>query len=110
MDSAKIAVELEKGYPSPSPRLGSPIVPKVQRAVRNTLITLTLNVVPKAPQNLLNEPPKEYFECTIETRFSMLLSQMEKEMAGEAPWEAAKQPIKELSDLLKKQGGPFSLG
>ena len=40
----------------------------------------------------------------------MPLSQMEKEMAGEAPWEAAKQPIIELVDLLKEQGGPFFLG
>lgn len=47
----------------------------------------------------------------------MPLSQMEKEMAGEAPWEAgeapweaAEQPIIELVGLLKEQGGPFFLG
>jgi hypothetical protein len=67
-------------------------------------------VLPKAPQNLLNEPPKEYFECKREARFNMPLSQIEKEMAEKAPWEAAKQPIKELADLLKEQGGPFFLG
>jgi len=110
MDSAKIAAELEKRHPSPSLRLDSPILPQVQQLVGSALVTLAPNWLPKVPPNLLNEPSADFFERTREARFGMPLSQIEKEKGGEAPWEAAKQPIKELADLLKEQGGPFFLG
>ncbi|OCL06103.1 hypothetical protein AOQ84DRAFT_390428 [Glonium stellatum] len=110
MDSAKIAVELEKRYPSPSVYLDSPIVSQAQQVVTNIQKALTPNLIPKAPGNLLNERSKEYFERTREVRFGMPLSQMEKDKGGETPWAAAKQPIQELADLLKEQGGPFFLG
>jgi glutathione S-transferase len=108
MDSLKIAHELERRYPSPSLHLDDPIVDKVRLA--KIFEALIPHIMPKVPRVLLNPVSAEYYELTREEQFGMPLTLFEQEKATEECWEQAKGPIKGMSDLLKKNGGPFFLG
>lgn len=110
MDSWKIAHELEKRYPSPSLHLDDPVVGQVMETLGKIFPPLRPHIIPKVPRVLLNERSAEYFERTRKESFGMPLAQVEAEMATEESWEKAKQPIKDIADLLKKNGGPYFLG
>ncbi|KAF2472248.1 uncharacterized protein BDR25DRAFT_333615 [Lindgomyces ingoldianus] len=110
MDSWKIAIELEKRYPSPSLHIDDPIVVQVRNLIPEIMGPLQPNIIPKVPRMLLNPPSVEYFERTRKERYGMSLSQVEEDRGGEPSWKAAEQPINEIADLLKKKGGPFFLG
>ena len=108
MDSWKIALELEKRYPNPTLHLDEPVVKEVKLA--RIFSILRPEILPKVPRNLLNPPSAEYFERTRAEMLGMPLAQIEKEKGGDGAWERAVDAIKEMADLLKKQGGPFFLG
>ncbi|KAK5141931.1 hypothetical protein LTR04_002392, partial [Oleoguttula sp. CCFEE 6159] len=110
MDSREIADALEKHHPSPSLRLDSPILPKVEAIIGRAMMPLAGVVMPRIPKQLLSEPSEEYFERTRAARFGMSLAQFEKEKGGDGAWEAAKPAIEEMAELLKKEGGPYFMG
>ena len=110
MDSAKIAPELEKCYPSPSLHLDSPLLPKVQSLLNEGVASLRGALMPKIPDALLTEASVDYWVETRSQRFGMPLPQLERETGGDDAWDKATPAIKELGTLLKAESGPFLLG
>lgn len=110
MDSQKIAIELEKQYPSPSLHLDSPLLPKVEELVSESLELLKGVLKPKVPGRLLNQASEDYWVAKQEAKYGMSLSQLEKREGGDVAWENATPVMKELGSLLKAEGGPFVLG
>ena len=110
MDSPKIADALEKEYPSPSLRLDSAILKKVDELVPQCIMTLTPIFMPRVPRAMLSPASVEYFSRTMAEHFGMDLSQLEKEKGGDSGWKGAEPKWKELGSLLKAEGGPFFMG
>ena len=111
MDSRKIAAELEKVHPSPSLHLDSAVLPEVEDTILKSIMNPLRGLwQPKIPRNLLNEPSAEYFERTRAERFGCTLSELEKKTPEDGAWKEAEPGIKQMGDLLRKQGGPFFLG
>lgn len=110
VDSAKIAAELEKQYPSPSLHLGSPALLKVQQLMPKCVEGLKGLFMPKVPSAILNQASVPFWVEKREKRFGMSLAQLEKEQGGEAAWERSTPTIKEFGSILKAEGGPFVLG
>ncbi len=111
MDSRKIAAELEKLHPSPSLHLDSAVLPQVEELIPKAIMGPLRGVcMPKIPRNLLNKPSAVYFEKTRAERFGCSLAEFEKKTPENEAWEEAEPGLKEMGDLLKKEGGPFFLG
>ena len=110
MDTKKIAAELEKRHPSPSMHLDSSIIAEVEAAWLKFFTAIRGVFMPKIPQNLLNPTSATYFEETRAKRFGMPLSELGRTSGGESAWQAAEPALKELGDILKRNGGPFTLG
>lgn len=110
MDSWKIALQLEKRYPSPPLQLDSPIIAQVEELLGKNFTPLMGVVLPPCPRNILPPRSAEYYVRTREEKFGTTFDEFEKEKGGDQAWEVAKGPIKDLANLLKKQGGPFFLG
>lgn len=108
MDSWPIAQELERRYPSPSLHLDDPIVVHIRDHISNLMGPIFLHVIPKVPF-LLPKPSADYFYETREKMFGAPVQEAAKG-AKEEDWEKAKEPAKEVGDLLRKNGGPFFLG
>ena len=110
MDSRKIADVLEEAHPSPSLHLDSRILEKVEELIPQCLMPIGPIFFPRVPRFLLNPRSAEYFEHTRGASFGMPLSQLEREKGGENAWKAAEPKWKELTTLLKAEGGPFFMG
>ena len=110
MDSRKIATELEHRYPSPSLRLDSPILKKVEGLIPRLTGPLVGVFMPKVPPALLNPPSAEYFERTRAVRYGKTLSEMGRDSDEEKAWAQVEPLLKEMGDILKAEGGPFALG
>lgn len=67
--------------------------------------------MPSNPRLIFNDVSAEYYERTRAEEFGMPLAQVARERGGEQCWEAAKEPMRELPELLSKDDtGPFFLG
>ncbi|KAL8790229.1 MAG: hypothetical protein Q9195_006452 [Heterodermia aff. obscurata] len=110
MDSRKIATELEHRYPSPSLRLDSPVLEKVEGLIQRLTAPLVGVFMPKVPMAVLNPPSAEYFERTRAKRFGKTLSELGKDSDEETAWAQVEPALKEMGDILKAEGGPFALG
>ena len=66
--------------------------------------------MPLVPRNLLNECSREYFERTRRERLGMSLSEFMEKEGGEDAWVKSTPGLKELGDLIEKEGGPFVMG
>ncbi|CAF9916288.1 MAG: hypothetical protein HETSPECPRED_002814 [Heterodermia speciosa] len=110
MDSRKIASELEHRYPSPSLRLDSPVLKKVEGLIPRLTAPLVGVFMPKVPNGLLNPPSAEYFERTRAERFGKTLSDLGTDSDEEKAWAQVESPLKEMGEILKAEGGPFALG
>lgn len=110
MDSREIATELEHRYPSPSLRLDSPVLKKVEGLITRLREPLVGVFIPKVPAGLLNPPSAEYFERTRAERFGKSLSEMGRDSDKEKAWAQFEPLLKEMGDILKAEGGPFALG
>ena len=110
MDSRKIATEIEQRYPSPSLRLDSPILKTVEGLIPQLTTPLIGVFMPKVPMGLLNPPSAEYYERTREKRFGKTLRELGRDSDEEKAWAQVEPPLKELGDILKAKGGPFTLG
>jgi glutathione S-transferase len=102
MDSWKIAQALEARYPKPSLHLDSPIRQKIEALIGQAVGPLVPVFVELVPKRLLGEREQEYW---ARTRKPIL----EKGPDPQA-WEKAAPALKEATELLKANGGPFFLG
>lgn len=64
--------------------------------------------MPRVPA-ICNEPSREYFVRKRAEQFKPL-PQMAREDGGEEAWESAIPAIKELEEVVTRNGGPFALG
>lgn len=110
MDSKLIAARLEQDYPAPSLSLDSPILQEVYKLIRDIANPTYAVWMPKVPENLLNEPSKEYFYRTREEGVGKPLAVYAKEEGGEEAWIEVLPSIRALGELVKKNGGPFIMG
>ena len=110
MDSRKIASELEQRYPSPALGLESPVLEEVEALIPKLRDPMAGLFMPKVPRNLLNPPSADYFERTRSERFGKALSELERDTGGEKAWAQVEEPLKEMGNILKAEGGPFVLG
>ena len=109
MDSKAIAAHLEKLHPSPSLHLDSDAQKQVEQLISKIHEALRGVWMPLVP-NILNEPSREYFERTRSATVGKSLKEYAQTNGGEEAWIEALPPIKELSEVIKKNGGPFVMG
>jgi hypothetical protein len=109
MDSWPIAHALEKQYPSPSLHLDDPIVVTIHDRITELRNALVPTVLPKVPVVLLNQVSADYFYRTRQEHFGMSFEELEKSKTADECLEEAKEPAKEIGDLLRKHGGPYFL-
>ncbi|KAH7361368.1 hypothetical protein BKA66DRAFT_514685 [Pyrenochaeta sp. MPI-SDFR-AT-0127] len=107
MDSYKIALEVEKLYPSPSSYLDTDIVHRLNDLVTQIVTALSPVHIPRIP-HLLSDESCRYFVETREKRFGPLEKLGEK--AGKQMWDAAHVQLDEAAKLLAECNGPFFLG
>ncbi|KAK3395786.1 hypothetical protein B0T20DRAFT_45410 [Sordaria brevicollis] len=117
MDSKKIAIELERRYPSPQyPSLGldSPVLEKLEAIMPRLLKGLYGVFVPGVVKRVLGEGSKGYFKETREEAFGMGIDELEAKQGGERVYEEViGNDLKEVTRLLKENGkgeGPFFEG
>jgi glutathione S-transferase len=111
MDSRAIATALESAHPSPSLHLDSAALTAVEELMPKILLSLRGIWMPPIPSRLLNEGSVETFERVRKERLGMSLKELEQKEGGEQAWENAREGIKALGDILKKdESGPFVLG
>jgi hypothetical protein len=110
MESKAIATRLEKDYPTPPLHLDSIILKQVEELVSRIHEPTRGIWMPQVPTKLLNERSKEYFERTRTEAVGKSLQEYAKTNGGEEAWLEALPGVKELGELLKKEGGPFFMG
>jgi len=113
MESRNIADVLEKIQPSPSLRLDSGYVERVQNAVLAVAKPLSPIAIPRVPEMLLNPESEEYFRRTRKARFDgvELADLAKSEKAGEQAWKEAEGGLKDLVKILGENAeGPYVLG
>lgn len=110
MDSDKIAAALESSIPSPSLQLDHPIRSQVQQLVFRVQRPVQCDIIPLLARNVIDTPSQEYFYSDRGRDFGMPLDEVLEKMGGEKCYEKAREPLKEVAALLKKEGGPFFLG
>jgi len=109
MESKAIVTRLERDHPSPSLHLDSPVLKQVEQMLPKILEPLRAIWMPVVP-NILNEPSREYFERTRAETLGKSLQEYAKTDGGEEAWVEALPGLKELGELIKKEGGPFVMG
>ena len=109
MDSRKIATRLEHDYPSPSMHLESPLLAKVEELTPRIWVPVRAVWLPLVP-DLLNESSAEYFERTRKQSFGMSLSELKQKEGQDGAWVKVMPALKELGDLMEKEGGPYLMG
>lgn len=113
MESRNIADVLEQIQPSPSLRLDSGYVERVQNAVLAVGKALTPIAIPRVAEMLLNPESEEYFRRTRKERFGgvELVDLARSEKAGEPAWKEAEGGLEELVKILGENAdGPYVLG
>ena len=66
--------------------------------------------LPMVPKRLLNEESLEYWYTTREKFMGMSMDQLDKERGGDKAWGQVEPAIRQVTDLLKENEGPFFLG
>lgn len=109
LESSKIVHELEKRYPTPSPKINDEVVQEVVDAVIQCMRNGP-DVLPKVPRVLLDPKSAEYFEQSRSQKFGMSLDQLQKEKGGSS-WDEAELGFKRATELLKEnRDGPYFMG
>ena len=109
MESKAIATRLERDHPSPPLHMDSPKLKQVEQLLSKIRDPLKAVWMPRVP-NILPERSKEYFERTRAEALGKPLEEFAKLNGGEEAWIEAMPGIKELGELIKKEGGPFVMG
>lgn len=110
MDSVNIARELEKRHPTPSLHVDAPEREEAQRRGVEVFKALYPVTGTQVAEKLLDPPSREYFERTRASLHGMSLAELARLRGGDAAWEAARDPMKRLVQLVTAKGGPFVLG
>lgn len=109
-DSAAIAQELEKRYPTPSAHLDSPYVPRLAAAlgpVQNATRPLWM---PLVPRHLLSPASADYFRRTRNDALGKTLDEYEAQDGGEPAWRNAEPGLAAVAAMLGEHAGPFFEG
>ncbi|KIW18087.1 hypothetical protein PV08_02374 [Exophiala spinifera] len=109
-DSATIAVELEKRFPTPSLYLDSPTLPRAYAAVTAVLVVYRPVLMCKVIPNLLTERSAEYIARTRAEPLKMALEEYARGDAEQLALTRAQGPLEDLAALVKERGGPFVMG
>ncbi|PYH99130.1 putative glutathione S-transferase [Aspergillus ellipticus CBS 707.79] len=110
MDSREIANSIEKQYPQPSLHLDSNYLTKIESIWSRHMSIVRPLFIPQVPKRLLNEGSLDYWYTTREEMFGMSLDQLEKEQGGDKIWDETESVIREATELLKENKGPFFMG
>ena len=110
MDSYKIAMELERRYPSPSLRLNTAAVEEAQKQILSVLVSLRGLVGIKVLSHIVNPRSTEWVERQREEGFGLSWDEIAKTYGGENAWTEAEPAIRALGAILKAEEGPFALG
>ena len=110
MDSRKIAAAIEQRHPSPSVHLDSPLLPRVEAAVRPAIMPLMAIFYTRVPTHVLNPVSVEYWYRTRGERIGMSVFENERINGGEKAHSAAEEGWKTLTALLKENKGPYFMG
>ena len=110
MDSVNIARELEKRHPTPSLQVDAPEREDAERRRAEVFKALFPVMGSQIVETFLNPQSREYFERTRAGLFGMPLAELAKVKGCDAAWEAARDPIRHLVELITAKGGPFVLG
>ncbi|KAK4224004.1 hypothetical protein QBC38DRAFT_486493 [Podospora fimiseda] len=112
MDSKKIAHRLEELYPSPPLHLDSPVIPKLEAALKIIMKHLSNYFMPLLPSRILNEVSHAHWYKSREPVAGMPLDQL-FETKGKTAWHDLEKEgtLREVTDWLKEnEEGPFFLG
>ncbi|KAI9838844.1 MAG: hypothetical protein M1819_004050 [Sarea resinae] len=110
MDSAAIATEVERLYPTPALPLETPAGTKLRSKLSAVSSAIDPIIKPQVPKTILNEASQEYFYSTRRERHGMPLEQLEAEHGGSAAWEKVDEACRDLAQTLRENGGPFVEG
>ena len=111
MDSIKIAHAIEQAYPSPSLRLDSPYLPRVDALTTTALNTLLPNIADRIPKAVLNPASVAHWYATREAAIGKPTDQFEREAGGAKAYDAARDVLAQVTALLKENAdGPFFEG
>jgi glutathione S-transferase len=109
-DSMEIAKALEKLQPSPSLTLDSPYQTKIDELAVDVFKQISPNIVNRIPYTILNPISREYWLKSRKERLGMSTQEYEAKHGGPAAYERAAPFLKEITRLLKENGGPFFSG
>ncbi|EME41571.1 hypothetical protein DOTSEDRAFT_55362 [Dothistroma septosporum NZE10] len=116
MDSAKIAVELEKRYPSPkfpSLKLEEGTQDEVMKLFGGVAVPLLPMIYDKIASNILLEESVTEWKAKKSKQMGMPFEEWVAKNGGEGAWEKAGEGIGKLVESVKgrkKDEGPFILG
>ena len=116
MNSANIAIELEKLHPSPSLHLDANLHTQCIEAVENLAGVIWWDCLALLPKNVLLPRSAEYFSRTRAERFGGPLDEVAVAMGGAEAWKKAAAPGGAAEKLVrvlresKRDEGPFVLG
>ncbi|KAJ9149482.1 Glutathione S-transferase [Pleurostoma richardsiae] len=110
MDSSKIAHTLEKLHPDPPLHLESPYQTRVDQIVSKVGQLVCPLCYSRVPVNLLNEASVEYWYTTRRQRLGMSVQEYEEKYGGEAAYSGAEPYLRQMTELLKENEGPFLMG
>jgi glutathione S-transferase len=110
MESMKIAHALEARYPSPSLRLDSPYLPKVNLLTEQVMNAIAPDIVNWITKEVVNEASLPYWNKTREAILGSPLDVIEREKGGSQVYEVARDALLQVTSLLKENHGPFFEG
>lgn len=109
-DSWNIAQKLEREHPEPSLHLDSPYVAKIQDQMPKVMGHIKTITASTVPRTLLREASLDYWRKTREERIGMTLEKAQAEGTGLKTWQKAEADIKQVTEWLKENEGPFFAG
>lgn len=109
-DSANIARAVEKLYPEPPLHLDSPYWARVEQIGSKVVQSIVPLCYSRVPVNILNDASVEYWYTTRRQRLGMSVQEYEEKNGGEAAYAGAEPHLKEMTQVLKENDGPFFMG
>ena len=109
MESMAIAIRLENDHPSPPLHLDWPLLKAVEQLVPKVRLPIRGIWMPKVP-DLVSDRSADYFNRTRARVVGKSLQEYAKTDGGEEAWIEALPALKELGELIKKEGGPYLMG
>jgi len=110
MDSKEIAYAISERFPLPHLPIDSPHLSALVPLIIAAMSPIPGAYLPLVPKRLLNPASQPYFYHTREKAIGMSLDQLATEKGGENAWKETEPALKQITELLAKEGGPFFAG